>query len=178
MTNSPRSILSLLDDGSRISSFRRGTLSISTIRSVCDACTPRAAQRRHRMFTCPQRSSVRSVYDLCIALVATKGRHVSFTHPLRSLYVRGLVVSTNSNCVVTEWVWMLGPHTVAAREGRAPSVRSWEHWNLGHKVGRGTIANILREHAVDPAPERGKCTRSRSSSRRMGAYRGHGVLHG
>src|ERR1700716_1712483 len=26
--------------------------------------------------------------------------------------------------------------------------------NLGHAVGRGTIANILREYGVDPAPER------------------------
>src|SRR3984893_12808930 len=25
--------------------------------------------------------------------------------------------------------------------------------NLGHEVGRGTIANILREHGLDPAPE-------------------------
>jgi putative transposase len=30
--------------------------------------------------------------------------------------------------------------------------------NLGHQVGRGTIASILREHGVDPAPERGKRT--------------------
>src|ERR1700682_2713331 len=28
--------------------------------------------------------------------------------------------------------------------------------NLGHEVGRGTIANILREYAIDPAPERDK----------------------
>jgi putative transposase len=28
--------------------------------------------------------------------------------------------------------------------------------NLGHEVGRGTIANILREHGIDPAPERDK----------------------
>jgi len=26
--------------------------------------------------------------------------------------------------------------------------------NLGHEVGRGTIANILHEYGVDPAPER------------------------
>lgn len=30
--------------------------------------------------------------------------------------------------------------------------------NLGHHVGRGTIANVLREHGIDPAPERGKRT--------------------
>jgi putative transposase len=30
--------------------------------------------------------------------------------------------------------------------------------NLGHEVGRGTIANVLREHGIDPAPERGKRT--------------------
>ena len=28
--------------------------------------------------------------------------------------------------------------------------------NLGHEVGRGTIANVLREYGVDPAPERDK----------------------
>jgi len=26
--------------------------------------------------------------------------------------------------------------------------------NLGHVVGRGTIANILKEHGIEPAPER------------------------
>src|SRR5258708_31170762 len=30
--------------------------------------------------------------------------------------------------------------------------------NLGHEVGRGTIANILREYGIDPAPERAKHT--------------------
>jgi transposase InsO family protein len=30
--------------------------------------------------------------------------------------------------------------------------------NLGHQVGRGTVANILREYGIDPAPERGKRT--------------------
>jgi hypothetical protein len=30
--------------------------------------------------------------------------------------------------------------------------------NLGHDVSRGTIANVLREHGIDPAPERGKRT--------------------
>ena len=30
--------------------------------------------------------------------------------------------------------------------------------NLDHEVGRGTIANILREHGLDPAPDRAKKT--------------------
>lgn len=30
--------------------------------------------------------------------------------------------------------------------------------NLGHPVGRGTIANILKEHGIEPAPERDKHT--------------------
>ena len=30
--------------------------------------------------------------------------------------------------------------------------------NLGHQVGRGTVANILREHGLEPAPERVKKT--------------------
>ena len=31
--------------------------------------------------------------------------------------------------------------------------------NLGHQVGRGTVANILKENGIDPAPERGAHTR-------------------
>jgi putative transposase len=31
--------------------------------------------------------------------------------------------------------------------------------NLGHQVGRGTIANVLREHGIEPAPERDRHTR-------------------
>ena len=31
--------------------------------------------------------------------------------------------------------------------------------NLGHQLGRGTIANILKENGIEPAPERGKHTR-------------------
>jgi hypothetical protein len=30
--------------------------------------------------------------------------------------------------------------------------------NLGHDVGRGTIANVLSEHGIDPVPDRGKRT--------------------
>ena len=30
--------------------------------------------------------------------------------------------------------------------------------NVGHQVGRGTIANILKEHGIEPAPERDKHT--------------------
>jgi putative transposase len=31
--------------------------------------------------------------------------------------------------------------------------------NLGHQVGRGTIANILKENGINPAPERDAHTR-------------------
>src|SRR5262249_51810369 len=31
--------------------------------------------------------------------------------------------------------------------------------NLGHKVGRGTVANVLKRNGLEPAPERGKRTR-------------------
>jgi len=31
--------------------------------------------------------------------------------------------------------------------------------NLSHKVGRGTIANVLKRNGIEPAPERGKRTR-------------------
>ena len=34
--------------------------------------------------------------------------------------------------------------------------------NLGHTVARGTIANTLREHGMEPAPERGERTPSRT----------------
>ena len=30
--------------------------------------------------------------------------------------------------------------------------------NLGHEVARGTIANILKEHGLEPAPERNRKT--------------------
>lgn len=30
--------------------------------------------------------------------------------------------------------------------------------NLGHKVGRGTVANVLERNGIEPAPERGKRT--------------------
>lgn len=32
-------------------------------------------------------------------------------------------------------------------------------FNLGHKVGRGTVANVLNRNGVEPAPERSKRTR-------------------
>ena len=31
--------------------------------------------------------------------------------------------------------------------------------NLSHKVGRGTVANVLKRSGIEPAPERGKRTR-------------------
>jgi hypothetical protein len=30
---------------------------------------------------------------------------------------------------------------------------------VGHEVGRGTIANVLHEHGIEPAPERDRYTR-------------------
>jgi hypothetical protein len=33
--------------------------------------------------------------------------------------------------------------------------------NLGHQIGRGTIANIFKENGIDPAPERDAGTRAR-----------------
>src|SRR5215472_14891265 len=43
--------------------------------------------------------------------------------------------------------------------------RDWGYWriqgalaNLGHEVARGTIANILREHGMEPAPQRERKT--------------------
>jgi putative transposase len=30
--------------------------------------------------------------------------------------------------------------------------------NLGHEVGRGTIANVLKREGIEPAPQRGECT--------------------
>ena len=31
--------------------------------------------------------------------------------------------------------------------------------NLGHKVGRGTVANVLNRNGIEPAPERSKRAR-------------------
>jgi putative transposase len=31
--------------------------------------------------------------------------------------------------------------------------------NLSHKVGRGTVANVLKRSGIEPAPERGRRTR-------------------
>jgi putative transposase len=45
----------------------------------------------------------------------------------------------------------------------ALEIRSWGYTriqgalaNLGHEVGRGTIANILKAYGIDPAPKRGR----------------------
>ena len=40
--------------------------------------------------------------------------------------------------------------------------------NVGHRVGRTTIRNVLNAHGIDPSPERGKKTTWRSSSRHTG----------
>ena len=60
------------------------------------------------------------------------------------------------------------PNVGGSREKRMYSVenRSWGYTrirgalaNLGHEVGRGTIANILHEHGIEPTPERDRHTR-------------------
>src|ERR1039457_5417653 len=43
-----------------------------------------------------------------------------------------------------------------ALENRSVGVHADPRSNLGHELGRSTIANILREYGVDPAPERNK----------------------
>jgi putative transposase len=40
--------------------------------------------------------------------------------------------------------------------------------NLGHQVGRGTIANVLGEHGIQPAPKRDRHTRGRHFSKPTG----------
>src|SRR5215472_9654542 len=66
----------------------------------------------------------------------------------------------------------------AGRDGRAPPERSRLWWfafadenrdwgyrrilgtlsNLGYRIARGTIANILKQHGIEPAPERNRKT--------------------
>src|SRR5215831_20675683 len=62
----------------------------------------------------------------------------------------------------------------AGRERRTRSSRWWYRWpprieigairiqgalaNLGHEVARGTIANIVKQHGLEPAPERERKT--------------------
>ncbi len=38
--------------------------------------------------------------------------------------------------------------------------------NLGHTIGRGTVANILKQHGIEPAPERSRKTTWREFLRR------------
>ena len=50
--------------------------------------------------------------------------------------------------------------------------------NLGHEVARGTIANILKEHGLEPAPERErKTTWKEFLVATAGGDRGGGFLH-
>ena len=45
-------------------------------------------------------------------------------------------------------------HAVGSVDRERPGALS----NLGHTVARSTIANILREHGIEPAPERSERT--------------------
>ena len=50
--------------------------------------------------------------------------------------------------------------------------------NLGHEVARGTIANILKEHGLEPAPERNrKTTWKEFLARHRERDGGGGLLH-
>ena len=50
--------------------------------------------------------------------------------------------------------------------------------NLGHEVARSTVANILKEHGVEPSPERNRRTTWKEFlPRHRGCDRGGGVFH-
>jgi len=50
--------------------------------------------------------------------------------------------------------------------------------NLGHEVARGTIANLLKQHGLEPAPEREwKTTWKEFPVQAAGGHRGGRLLH-
>ena len=51
--------------------------------------------------------------------------------------------------------------------------------HLGHEVARGTIANILKEHGLEPAPKRNrKTTWQEFPATALGGDGGGGFLYG
>lgn len=50
--------------------------------------------------------------------------------------------------------------------------------NLGHEVGRTTIANTLRDQGIEPAPERGRRTSWRTFLKPLGMHCGDRLLYG
>ena len=49
--------------------------------------------------------------------------------------------------------------------------------NLGHRVARTIVAKILKQHGIEPGPERGERTRWSTFLKSLGMPCGHGLLH-
>ncbi len=78
--------------------------------------------------------------------------------------------------IVSGWMNQKQLHAIEALVVRmAQENRDWGYRrilgamsNLGHKLARGTIANVLKKHGIEPAPDRIQKPRGRSFSRDIG----------
>ena len=75
--------------------------------------------------------------------------------------VRGSLFRTPGRPHATEIATLVIPWPRRTEAGVTAPSR--EHWPSGYQVGRGTIANILKEHGLEPAPERKQKPPGRSS---------------